>query len=233
MTYIGIDPSLSSTAICIEKTEQPDQYFNFTTNSKRSKWHNLVSSVCKFIDVYYPEYSDYSKNEISKNIEYDKVAAKIVALISDTIDGDTHIAIEGYSYSSNAGPLIDLVTLSTFIRHRILLLASCKPEIKSFTIVQPSVLKSTTCRLAYNKQIKRNSKMIYVNNDDIAGGSFKKTQMLKAMLEDSQDGNSSLANVIISFKDELLNAKAIPKPIDDITDAFWLKELAKREYANI
>lgn len=233
MTYIGIDPSLSSTAICIENSGKPDQYFNFTTNPKRSKWHNLVSPVCNFKDVYYPEYKDYSDMEISKNIEYDKVAAKIVSLVVDHIEGETHIAIEGYSYSSNAGPLIDLVTLSTFIRHRVILLAASMSNIKSFNIIQPSVLKSSTCRLAYNRQIKRNSKMIYVNNDDIAGGSFKKTQMLKAMLEDTHGSNSSLATIIMPFKDELLNAKAIPKPIDDITDAYWLKEVAKREYGNI
>ena len=68
----------------------------------------------------------------------------ILSNINDT--EDTYIAIEGYSYSSNAGPLIDLVTFSTLLRDNLL-----KYVTTNITIVSPGELKKGCAMIVYNK----------------------------------------------------------------------------------
>jgi hypothetical protein len=232
MIYIGIDPSLVSTSICIEVNGE-DKFYNFTTNPKRSKWHNLVSNICTYHTNYYSQHKDYTKSEISKNLEYDAVAIKIINIIMEYVKlDDCIIGIEGYSYSSSSGPLIDLVTFSTLLRNKILkmsLVDSNEFNIKKLLIIQPSLLKSETCKRIYNRQIKKNSKMVFVNLQDITGGSFKKTQMVQTIFDNAEQYNNScsLYNAIKSEKEQLLSAKAIPKPIDDMSDSYWIKEYIK------
>ena len=212
MNYIGIDASLISTAVCVQ-TGKEQKFFNFTTIDKLSKWMRAIEPVTSFttIPLITPP-KTFSDSEIYKLQRSRQAAFEIVQLIKKYLPAK--IVIEGYSYSSAAGPIIDLVTFGSHLRW--LLLENC-----SYTILTPTQLKSKSCELAYGLD----KKGIPRNDEGIAGGKFKKREMVKAMLDWKPD--SGICPYISEFKDELLGLKNIPKPLDDICDAWWAMEVSK------
>jgi hypothetical protein len=135
-------------------------------------------------------------------------------LKSINIDEKTYCQIEGYSFSKNTSSILDIVSLSTLIRSNL---------IKSInnidiSIISPSTLKLESCKLVY-KPInigKRKPKYKFVNNQGISGGSFKKPQMYRAIVEGNID--TPIYNMLVSYKD-LMDREKIPNPIEDIIDA--------------
>lgn len=227
MNIIGIDPSIKSTAICIN-----GKLFNFTTEqymmNKKSmkKWYSIISHLVEYIIVEY-NYSelDYSDSELKKLHDYEVVAKKIIDTINNNIDKSlkTMINIEGYSYSSEVGDIVDLVTFSTLLR---------KELIKSgfiLNIVSPSTLKLESCKLTYIPIDvgKKKPKYEYRNNEGVAGGKFTKKEMYKVICE-NESLNDDWAKLLKSFSNEVLSASAIPKPIDDLNDSYLLFKIKNR-----
>ena len=88
------------------------------------------------------------------------------------------------------------------------------------SIISPSTLKLETCKLVYkpiNIGIKK-PKYKYVNNQGISGGSFKKPQMFRAII----DGQikSPIYEMILTYSD-LMDRDKIPNPIEDIIDSIF------------
>jgi len=222
MNYIGIDPSLTSTAIFI-KTPDAEYYFNFRNNDKLSKWHKVLSHV-DYVYTDIKKSSVYSENEILKNIQYNSISLAIVKKILDICNPeDSVIFIEGYSYSSsNTSSLIDLIGFSTLLRHHLI-----QYKFDNITVISPSTLKIETCKLTYpaiEKHIggkKPRIEYIYRNSIGIPGGSFKKPDMLESIF-DNKNIDIQIKRSLSYHKDELLKMKAIPKPIDDLIDAVCL-----------
>lgn len=215
--FVGIDPSLSSTAVTIRLADNSVYYFNFKTSDKLSKWHKTLSYV-KYVDFHKEELDEFSDNEISKLLLYDSITDNIVAEIMNLCQPEeTHIAMEGFSFSSSVGPLIDLVTFSTLLRYKLI-----ENKFAKLKIIPPTSLKSTTCLFVYGPGEKKKPSR---NDEGIAGGRFQKREMVKALLDSAL--NHPLKDSLSYHKEELLKAKAIPKPIDDITDSVFLCELFK------
>lgn len=216
-TYVGIDASKASTAICVE-VDDVDYFFNYTTHfGNFSGWMKLVEPVTTYRLLIYDYPKDYSESEKYKLFAYEDTAGKIISdLLQHITNTSTFIGMESYSQSSDAGHLIDLVTLGTFIRFKVLSVNS------NMTLYAPMQLKKECCKITYNIQDK---KKIWRDPNGLAGGSFKKPDMLRAMLDYSP--NSKLSQILSPDKDHLLSLKAIPKPIDDLVDAWWAKEIAK------
>jgi hypothetical protein len=212
-TYIGIDPSLASTAVYI-KTPAGEFYYNFINKEKLTKWHKVLS----YVDYVYTEIKEsevYSEGEILKNLQYDIIAKKIVeAILTHCKPEESFIAMEGFSYaSSNTSSLIDLVALSTLIRYHIL-----QYNFVDLIIKAPSSLKADTCLLTYGPGEKKKPSR---NDEGIAGGKFKKREMLKAVF-DNDKIQCRVKDSLLYHKQELLKAANIPKPIDDIIDSILL-----------
>ena len=146
--YIGIDPSINSTGICIQKYNDNkliDEHFYIIKPNKLTKQEQTIN-----IDIF--DYIIYEKLDISKNdnnshiIELNKTKnmiciAKIINdIVYNNMNGNTYIIMEGISYGSSqrTKSIYDLSGLNYLIRYFILnidnvKLMICPPqEIKKF-----------------------------------------------------------------------------------------------------
>lgn len=228
MNLIAIDPSLSCTAVVVndKKCVFVNDTLVTTESGKMKKWFSAVEDLCEFrTHPQFENVEDNSINEIKKLIHYDEISDTILNFIDANIDHtkDTICAIEGYSHSSMVGPLIDLVTLSTLIRTKII----HGVDRVTLSVITPSQLKLKAAKLTY-PEIKKGKKVEYRNHDGVAGGSFKKKEMYTALTD-----NLSLQCEWVKFlresKDDIMCTSSVPKPIEDVNDAKLLYEILKSE----
>jgi hypothetical protein len=222
---ITIDPSLTCTAVVVNDNVLvfASPHLCWNKNHKFNKWFELADEVASIFVLSERTVEDnYSTSEIAKLVAYQHTIDTIVFNIKAILpEGDTKIFIEGYSYSSQAGPLIDLVTFGTLLRHKLLEISS------NITVVSPMSLKSAAAKLTYPaiEKGKKVKKYEYRNFEGVAGGKFTKHEMLKSLIE-----NDSLKGKWISLlkehSEELLAMKHIPKPFEDINDAKLMYEVA-------
>lgn len=237
MNYIAIDPSLSCTAMVVN-----DKKFVYTTptvahtkKGELKRWFQECEDQGVHIRVFDEIESDLSHSEL----ELRKLGhfSRIVDTISEDIDlfcdGSQGIvvAIEGYSYSSSAGPLIDLVTFGTLLRRAIYNRFRhsddvARVQIPELRIYQPTEVKQKAATLVYSA-IQKGKKTEYRNPDGVAGGSFKKPEIYKALLHNTSLKGDEWVEFIREHSDEILDMKSIPKPIEDINDAKTLYEIIK------
>ena len=210
MYIIGIDPSLSSTAIAIYKD---GEYKLFNYNNKRANyvWFKDTSHLIDYTHHECVLGKDFSASEVEKIRIYDEVTSNIVDNIKYEI-GQEHamIYMEGYSYSSK-GKIIDLVAFSTLIRYKL----SKLPKTYLF-IIPPSSLKKYVGEMVYEKD----KKGVYRNDEGKAAGSFDKKDMMVGLL--NLDIESPYMDYLNNKRDDLLNPKSIPKPFDDVNDSLIL-----------
>jgi hypothetical protein len=226
MNYIGIDISLNSTAVFIEVKN--NKYILSFTNKKDNNIYikELSRYGVKFFHLNKDSSDDYSKNEIIKLNHYIKLAKMITCEITKLINTDekTYCQIEGYSFSKNTSSILDIVSLSTLIKSNLI------QDINDIdlSIISPSSLKLDTCKLVYKPMDigKKKTKLKFVNNQGISGGSFKKPQMYRALLEGKID--TPIFEMLMSYKD-LMDRDKIPNPIEDIIDATFACKLKIKE----
>lgn len=229
---IGIDISLSSTAVYISSKEK-DYIFSYLNSNKVSKWANKISSIENLkinrIEQLIKK-EEYSDLEIQKLNYYDQISDLILKDIQSIIVNDTcEINIEGYSYSSKTSSINDIIALSTLIRLKLL-----NNTNSNINIITPNSLKLETCKMCYGiSEIKKVSKKTgkdlksefkYINNEGVAGGSFKKHEMYKAIIEKQLD---SIFTDFLTNNNDILLMKTIPSPLDDINDALLLSKIIK------
>jgi hypothetical protein len=220
MNFIGIDLSLTSTGISLYN-KNGYKYLSFMKNyNKATKWTKLIDSYVSIHNVTYKYSDDYSENEVFKIYDYDNNMNFIVDEIKKyLVEGKTLVAIEGYSYASgNTVSLLDLIALGTILRNKI------KNNIvnSEIHIYSPSSLKQGCCGLVYGWEEKGKKTITYSTRsvDGIAGGNFKKHQMLKALYDYPCDSN--LSKFIKENFQELYKMSTIPSPIPDLVDSYWL-----------
>jgi hypothetical protein len=229
MNYIGIDISINSTAIFIE-TNGVEKILSFT-NKKDNNIYIKELDRCGVDFTYFNReiLKDYTDNEISKMRHYIDISDSIINKILSVIDltKKTYCQIEGYSFTKNTSSILDIVSLSTLIRSKLLV------NIKDIDlkIISPSSLKLETCKMVYEPinigKIK--PKYEYKNNLGISGGSFKKHDMYRAMVDGDVD------TMIFGFlKDyiHILEMSKIPNPIEDIIDSIFACKVLKKNLYN-
>lgn len=233
MNYVAIDPSLSCTAVVVN-----DKKFVYTTatvaRTKKGafkRWFDECDSHNVTIRVWddLPDFDNNSDTELAKLTRYDEISSHIVADILNNLhrlDGVV-VAIEGYSHASKAGPLIDLVTISTLLRIKLNKTIPAKiAGTFKMMVLQPTEVKQRAAKLAY-PAITKGKKVEYRNNDGVAGGSFKKPEIYKALLDNTNLANDEWVKFLHDHSDEIFSSKMIPKPIEDINDAKTLYEIIK------
>lgn len=226
MNLIGIDPSLISSSITINgKMLNYCKESNAFNKSGLQKWYKMAEHLVEYRFINYNTYKNYSEGELVKLMDYDNITDMIIDDIIKNIDKDksTRVAIEGYSFASNAGDIIDLVTFSTLLRNKIY-----KNITTDITVLSPSTLKQESCKLTY-KPIDigvKKEKLEWRNNEGLAGGKFTKREMMLSLIENStliDDWSKHLRDI----KDEVMEMKKIPKPYEDSNDSFLLYLLLK------
>lgn len=245
MNIVAIDPSLTCTAIVVN-----DKKFVYTSESvaltKKGEFKGWFQE-CKDNGITIRVFNDipptliHSDLEICKLSHYSNISNTILDDILDNVNVKevSHIGIEGYSYSSASGPLIDLVTFSTLLRYKLFL--NISPPVKvneisnplpSLTVFQPTEVKQLAAKLTYPaiSTNKANTKFEWRNNEGVAGGSFKKPEIYKALIENKNLQNDVWVNYLNNRSEDIFKLKNIPKPIEDINDAKILYEILKSTY---
>lgn len=217
---IGIDPSLISTAVVIN-----GKLFNYcresdaTNKSGFSKWFKFCEDKVTFRFIEYRKTDNYSEGELIKLKDYDRITSQIIRDIEENIDKSkpTKIGIEGYSYSSDAGAIIDLVTFSTLLRKKLFDYIS-----EDITVLSPSTLKLEACKLTYPpvNEGKKKEKWVYKNAYGISGGNLTKHGMFMCIV-DNKAFTDDWANLCRTLKDDIMGATKVPKPFEDLVDS-WL-----------
>ena len=232
--FIGLDISKISTALTIKKNNEIKHY-SYTTVKSNNIWIKNTKDyiIYRHIEYEYLKDKDYSKSQIKKLLEFDKVTNLIIKDISDNVDfeKDTiQIGIEGFSYSSSAGPLIDIVEFSTFLKLKILHRIN---NISNIEILSPMTVKSETCKIAYTPRIELKGKRIikeilhYENKEGKQATKFDKWDMLYALI----DSNLNIAiKTWLLDNDNWKKNKDVPKPIDDIIDSLWIMYIKLKKY---
>lgn len=236
---IGIDPSLISTGLVIGNNTSL-KLFNYCreddANGKKGmrKWFKLAENLINYKYIHFRGFDSYSEGEIIKLIDYDKITDKIVSDILENIDTklETIIGIEGYSFGSTDGDLIDLVTFSALLRKKLY-----DKVTKNIIVLSPSTLKKETAKLTYDPIIKiinkgkKNEREEYTwrNNLGVSGGSFQKPDMYRAIIENKKFDDKWFKHSL-NIKEDMLIGKKINKPYEDVNDAYLLYQVIKNGY---
>jgi hypothetical protein len=233
---VALDPSLISTALVVSSGDTFKMY-NYCRESSAfgktgiKKWFKLAEQFVTYKFIEYREFKDYSEGELTKLKDYDKITDGIISDILSNIDTSkpTKIGIEGYSFSSTAGDIIDLVTFSTLLRKKLFDQIS-----EDITVMSPSTLKLESCKLTYppivtetGKKVKK-VKIEYRNTLGMSGGKFTKTDMFMAIVENNEmlDFWTKHCKLV---KSDILGVATIPKPYEDVNDAFLIYNVLKKE----
>jgi len=229
MNIVSIDPSIASTAIAIKKSNKMILY-NYTTKDKNYKWVKTFNNDIVFRYINYTKYKTYSESEINKISEYDEICKCMFEDIIKNIDVNepTYIGIEGYSYGSSVGYLVDLVCFSTLLRKYLLQI----PNVKKIMVVAPKSLKTNICEIVYGfkiveegKRVIKQVKKINTNKMGVKGGDFDKFDMLRCIIDGKID--SPIYNNLLLHCETLLSMSDIKKPIEDIVDAILLNKVVE------
>jgi hypothetical protein len=229
MNIVAIDPSLISTAVLVSNGNG-FKMFNYCRESKvfgktgMTKWFKLAEQNVTYRFIEYRDFVDYSEGELTKLKDYDNISDMILQDIFDNIDNSqpTVVGIEGYSFGSMAGDLIDLVTFSTLLRKKL-----WDQLTHNITVLSPSTLKLESCKLTYKPIIKetgvkkKKEVIEYRNTLGISGGKFQKNDMFMAIV-DNLDFNDDWSKHCKSVKSDVLSVKEIQKPYEDCDDAYLI-----------
>ena len=230
MNFIGIDPSLISTAVVIN-----GKILNYCRESKvnlksgMSKWFKSAEQYCSYRFITYRDFSNYSDGELTKLKDYDLITEMIIEDILNNIDKseESKIGIEGYNFGATVGDLIDLVTFSTLLRKKLFDRVS-----EDIIVMSPSTLKLEACKLTYDPIIKEIGKKVkrieyeYRNKLGISGGKFTKRDMALAIMENDKIDDPWF-KYLKSIRSELLEVKDIQKPHEDVNDAVLIYHILK------
>jgi hypothetical protein len=234
MNFIGIDPSLISTAVVIN-----GEIINYCKESKAtnkkglSKWFKSADPFCSYSFIEYRDFENYSEGEITKLKDYDSITDQIIDDILSKINRieETWVGIEGYNFGAQVGDLIDLVTFSTLLRKKLF-----DKVTENIEVLSPTSLKLESCKFSYKptiKEIGKRKKRIveeFKNNLGIPGGKFTKREMCLAII-DNEDVCDDWSKYIKSIKKEIMEGKNIPKPHEDINDAWFLYHILKKKHS--
>lgn len=234
MNFIGIDPSLISTAIVVN-----GEIINYcrestaTTKKGLAKWFKSAEQYCQYSFIEYRSFDNYSDGEIIKLKDYDLITDKIIDDILYRINPleETWVGIEGYNFGAQVGDLIDLVTFSTLLRKKLF-----DKVTENIEVLSPTSLKLESCKFSYEpirKEVgKRKIKIVeeYRNPMGIPGGKFTKREMCLAII-DNKNIDDKWSTYIKSIEKEIMEVKNVPKPHEDINDAWFLYHILKKKYS--
>jgi hypothetical protein len=235
--FIGIDPSLISTAVVVNgKIINYCRESAVYTKSGMSKWFKSAEQLCQYKFVSYRDFDNYSDGELTKLKDYDLITESIIDDILSQIDvrNETWIGIEGYNFGAQAGDLIDLVAFSTLLRKKLWDKVS-----HNITVFSPTTLKLEACKFTYPPIVKEVGKKVkrieyeYRNPLGIPGGKFIKTDMARAIIDNNNVTDDRWFTYLKTVQTEVLAMKNIPKPHEDINDAVLLYHILKKQHSGV
>lgn len=207
MNFLAVDFSLNSPGICIYNDKSKKYHFVSymkpgTGTKVEQKLQEELSLLADVTLVNQPDFTNtetFSSAELLKVKRYDKMADDIINLVlQNSFDGDGFtIAFEGTSYGSNGGTnnMIDMAAGAAILKLK--LLKTLNPE--DIKTVAPTTIKKFAGKGNMNKLQLFDCFQRNVNEDPI----LAKSPLWK-IVKDLEVG------------------KKIPKPLDDLVDAYFL-----------
>ena len=205
--HIGIDFSINSPGICIRANQLSFIGFyntegkNFKKGDPRDfKIHREISSL---EGVSILNFNRRKKHEDYCIDQAQKIedSHTLATLISSQIPEGAPIGLEGYSYGSKGNSFIDLIAFNSVLRNRLWV------DGHSVSVFTPSQVK--TC----------------------AGkGNLNKQGMFLAFVDNKTDDELLTGNAFWKYCVENRDFASgdIPKPIDDLVDAYWISRVVSR-----
>lgn len=207
MNYVSVDFSLNSPGIAIynDKSKQYHfvSYIKPKTGTKaEQKLQEELSLLQDVTLVYQPDFTnneEFSSAELAKVKRYDKMADDIINLIlQNSFEGDGFtIAFEGTSYGSKMGTnnMIDMAAGAAILKLKML--KTLKPE--DIMTVAPTTIKKFAGK-----------------------GNMNKLQLFEAFQKNSVEDQVLAQSPLYNVVKNLEVGKKIPKPLDDLIDAYFL-----------
>jgi len=207
MIRIGIDYSLNSPSICINKDGQLGFVSLFNTDGaewnrekplKKFIMHNNLSEfIMMFPYCRTQKEKDwtYAQEQCAKMNDAKMICDMILHLLEPYFLNDIKISLEGFAFASNGSAFIDLILFNSFLRKEIIdRLGSDKLE-----IVAPTSAKKLAGKGNADKEYMINAFINNVLNDN----SLKETKLWKYL----QTAELDFKNI---------------KPLDDIVDSYFI-----------
>ena len=211
MNFITIDFSLNSPGICIFNNKKKKYHFISYLKKNGSKKSIKLQEELGLLDevtlVFQPDWEkelDYSSIELGKIKRYDTMSNDIINLITQNSfpEDGYQIAFEGVSYGSKSGTnnIIDMASAASILK--IKLLKHLKPE--DIKTVAPATIKKHAGK-----------------------GNMNKRTLWDVFVENRTGEDFLEENKFWVFSKNLEVGKSVPKPFDDLVDAFYLNSLLR------
>ena len=214
MNFIAVDFSLNSPGICIYNDKSKRYHFIAylkpgTGTKKEQKLQEEMSMLKDVTLIYQPDFSKeeeaFSSAELTKIKRYDKMADDIINLIlQESFQGDSFtIAFEGTSYGSKMGTnnVIDMAAGAAVLKLK--LLKSLQPE--DLATIAPTSIKKFAGK-----------------------GNMNKSQLFESFIENRIEDKCLAKSPFYKWILENEFGGKIPKPIDDLVDAFFLTAIISK-----
>jgi hypothetical protein len=216
MIRIGIDFSLNSPGACVETNDGQYHFITFFNYGNRI-WDDEGRKIPKAFSVH-KELIDsnallgfpYNREVTSKEFlprERQKlegagnISSLMVGIFSTLFEGDkVAVGLEGFSYGSKGNSFIDIIQYNTFLRKALI----DKYSIENLSVYQPSHVKKLAGKGNANKHYMAEA----FQNDVLNDKSLRSTKLWKWC--QGKDFRTK-----------------IPKPIDDIVDAYFILKALK------
>jgi hypothetical protein len=210
MNIVSIDFSINSPGICIYNTIDQNyifvSYLKPKTGTKaEQKMQDDMSILEGCVMVKQPNFAaqtEFSEGELAKILKYKTISKDIINIIlTHTRWEDPYLfAFEGSSYGSSAGTnnIIDMAAAAAILKLEII--NTIGPM--DIMTIAPSTIKKHAGK-----------------------GNMKKDELWGKFLENCLNDPNLESHPIFEFVKTLGVCKKVPKPLDDLIDAYFLNHL--------
>lgn len=207
MNYLAVDFSLNSPGLCIFNDKKKSYHFiSYIKPKTGTKAEQRLQEELSLLEdvtlVYQPDFTNnesFSSAELLKVKRYDKMADDIINLVlQNSFEGDGFIiAFEGTSYGSKMGTnnMIDMAAGAAILKLK--LLKTLNPE--DLLTVAPTTIKKFAGK-----------------------GNMNKLQLFDAYQKNVNEDQILAKSPLWKIVKDLEIGKKIPKPLDDLVDAYFL-----------
>ena len=207
MNFLAVDFSLNSPGICIYNDKGKSYHFisYIKPNTGTKAEQKLQEEISLLKDVTLVDQPDFTNNETFSSAEllkvkrYDRMADDIINLVlQNSYEGDGFvIAFEGTSYGSNGGTnnMIDMAAGAAILKLK--LLKTLNPD--DILTVAPTTIKKFAGK-----------------------GNMNKLQLFDCFQRNVNDDPILAKSPLWKIVKDLEVGKKIPKPLDDLVDAYFL-----------
>lgn len=210
MNFVAVDFSLNSPGICIYNDKSKKYHFISyikpkTGTKQEQKFQEELGMLKDVTLIHQPDFTKeegYSDGELAKIKRYDRMADEIINLIMQNSfvgDGFT-IAFEGTSYGSKMGTnnMIDMAAGAAILKLKML--KALKPG--DLLTIAPTAIKKFAGK-----------------------GNMNKLQLFSAFQANTIQDEILAKSDFYKLVSALECGSKIPKPLDDLVDAFFLAAL--------